>query len=198
METTQTPTTTDRELLLRYFKSTSIDLKEGQKFEPALNDQEYSQIRKHIDRYRGGLTRESFQQFKDDKEVIKAASISSVFKDHRIMKSRAPDVRNDLLRLLQSKPGEKNLTVDQYKQVVVFLDPKNGGIRKHAYEIFKEDKEIIEAAKQHRQNWEKKEPAEKSVAPEAKPAPTREEVQKAVSKEQKKIAHKTKGKEIEP
>ncbi len=134
-----------RELLMKYFASKPPD--------KPLTGAEFDQVRPFIDRRRGGLTKEAYETIKDDKELVKAASISQVHRDHRVMDGRAPEVRDTLLKALQAKPGEKNLLMEEFKNVAVFLDRKNGGLRHHAFELFKNDKEVIEAATSHRAAW---------------------------------------------
>ncbi len=146
-----------RALLLKFFKGTSVDIENKAEFVKPLHDQEFGQIKHYIDRYRGGLTREAHEMAQGDKELIKAAAISQVFKDHRVMDARLeeqPELRNIILKALQAQPGEKNLTLEEFKEVAVFLDRKNGGLRHYASQTFKEDKEMIEAAQKHRQSWE--------------------------------------------
>jgi hypothetical protein len=136
-----------RELLLRYF----AEKKSNQK---PLNDQEYGKIRNLLDRRQGGLTREAYEAFKGDKDVVKAAAIGQIHRDHRIMDAKSSEVRPVLLKALKGKPGEKPLSEQEFKKVAIFLDRKNGGIRRHAFEIFKDDKEIVEAAQKHREAWQ--------------------------------------------
>jgi hypothetical protein len=134
-----------RELFLKYFQA-----KPGEK---PLSEKEFEQIKPHLDRRMGGLTKETYELFKGDKDIVKAASISQVHRDHRIMNARATEIRDTLLKALNAKPGEKPLTAQEFKDVAIFLDRKNGGLRHHAYEIFKEDKEICAAAEKHRNAW---------------------------------------------
>jgi phage gp16-like protein len=134
-----------RELFLKYFQA-----KPGEK---PLSEKEFEQIKPHLDRRMGGLTKETYELFKGDKDIVKAASISQVHRDHRIMNARAAEIRDTLLKALNAKPGEKPLTAQEFKDVAIFLDRKNGGLRHHAYEIFKEDKEICAAAEKHRNAW---------------------------------------------
>lgn len=150
METSQNPpspkiTSETRDLLMRYFTNKPP--------EKPLSEQEFNQIRTFIDRRRGGLTREAYEVTKGDKQLIKTALMSQIHKDHRTMDANAPEVRDLLLKVLQTKPGEKVLSIEEYKDIVTFLDRKKGGLRHHAYEIFRNDQEIINAAKDHREAW---------------------------------------------
>ncbi len=134
-----------RDLLIKYFANKPP--------EKSLTPKEFDQIKDLINRKRGGLTKEAYELVKDDKTLIKAAAISQVYKDHRVMEKRGPEVRDILLKALQSQPGEKSLTAEEFKQVAVFLDRKNGGLRHHAFTLFKDDKEITQTATEHRTNW---------------------------------------------
>ncbi|MDD2710110.1 MAG: hypothetical protein PHV34_19170 [Verrucomicrobiae bacterium] len=134
-----------RDFLLKYFAA-----KPGEK---PLSEAEYEVIKPYIDRRQGGLNREAYTSFKEDKEMVKAASISQVHRDHRIMESRVDEVRPALLKALNAKPGEKPLTIEEFKDTAIFLDRKNGGLRHYAWGLFKDDKEILAAAEKHRQAW---------------------------------------------
>lgn len=128
-----------------------LNAKQGDK---PVSLEQFKEIRPFLDLKRGGLTREAYEIFKDDKELIKAAATSKFHKDQKFMDAQAPEVRDTLLKALQSKPGEKTLSTEEFKDVVVFLDRKNGGIRPHAFQLFKGDQEIVEAAKKHREAWQ--------------------------------------------
>jgi len=131
-----------RECLMKYFGAKPP--------EKPLNEKEFNSIKDYLGRSRGGLSREAYQMVKEDKELVKAAAISQVHKDHRIMERRTPEIRDTLLKILRSGPGEKNLSLPEFKQVAVFLDQKNGGIRRHAFRLFKDDKEVLQAAEKNR------------------------------------------------
>ena len=151
-----------RELLIRYLGAKPP--------EKPIELKEFNLVRNYIDRYRCGLTKEAYEMVKDDKELVKAAAINQVHRDHRIMDRRTPEIRHVLLKALRSPPGEKRLSLPEFKQVAVFLDFKHGGIRRHAFELFKDDPEIVEAAKKNRDIRLTKEVSQdKSKSPEKDP-----------------------------
>ena len=142
----------DRDLLMKFFTHRGPG--------KALTDPEFSQIKDHVDPRRGGLTKEAYQALKGDKDLVKASAIRKAQRDHRIMEARLPKVREPLLKLLQAEHGEKVLSLDEFKQVAIFLDRKNGGLRRHAYELLKEDPDIVKAAEKHRDAWKERGPKE--------------------------------------
>ncbi len=131
-----------RECLIKYFETRPPA--------QALDAKEYDSIRDYVNRSRGGLTKEAYQLVKDDKELVRAAARSQAQRDHRVMERRSPEIRELLLKALKANPGEKNLSLPEFKQVAIFLDQKNGGIRRHAFRIFKDDKEVLQKAEKNR------------------------------------------------
>jgi hypothetical protein len=137
---TNTEKTNNRELLMKLFKS--------QPGEKTLSEKEFEKVKDLISLTKGGLKLQVFHQFKNDKELIRAA------RDHQLAMSKTlvnvKEVREPLLRLLKSPLGEKNLTLDEYKKVIGLIKSGKGGLTQRAYDLFKEDKEIISAAQEHR------------------------------------------------
>ncbi len=131
-----------REHLLKYFGAKPP--------EKPLAAKEFDSIKDYVDRRRGGLAKEAYAMVKEDTELVKAAAISQARKNQRTMERRTPEIRETLLKALRSHPGEKNLTLSEFKEVAVFLDFKNGGIRHHAFRLFKDDKEVLQAAEKNR------------------------------------------------
>ncbi len=170
-----------RELLIKYFANKPP--------EKSLTPKEFGEIKDLINRKRGGLTKEAYELVKDDKVLVKAAAISQVHKDHRVMEGRVPEVRDTLLKALQAKPGEKNLTPEEFKKVAVFLDRKNGGLRHHAFKLFKDDKEITQAASDHRTAWK----ADKAASQEAPSKPESKAANPGIAKLQKLMKSRSAG-----
>lgn len=179
-----------KELLLKLFKGTSVDLPDKSTFVKPLTNEEYDKIRDYVDRRRGGLTRDAHEVA--DPELRKAAAISQVFKDHRIMDARMkeyPELRDTLLSALKAKPGEKPLTLEQFKDVAVFLDRVNGGLRHYAFNAYRKDEGIVQAAKDHQATWIKREAGkEQGTGQEAAPVQG-----KPVSKLEERINRKSAG-----
>ncbi|MCC7518207.1 MAG: hypothetical protein IT578_03370 [Verrucomicrobiae bacterium] len=142
----------DRDLLMKFFTHRGPG--------KALTDPEFARIKDHVDPRRGGLTKEAYQAVKADKDLVKASAVRRAQRDHRIMEARLPKAREPLLKLLKAGPGEKVLSLEEFKQVAIFLDRKNGGLRRHAYELLKEDPEIVKAAEKHREAWKERGPKE--------------------------------------
>ena len=126
-----------RELLIKYLKAPP-----GEK---PLTEPEFKQIADLVDIKRGGLKPAAYDHFKD-KEILRAAY------DHQVnrVRGRALEAREPLLKLLEAKPTEPALSFDEYRKVLRLVDLQKGGITRHAYEVFREDKEITEAAAKHR------------------------------------------------
>ncbi|MDD2709238.1 MAG: hypothetical protein PHV34_14725 [Verrucomicrobiae bacterium] len=126
-----------RELLIKYLKAPP-----GEK---PLTEPEFKQIADLVDIKRGGLKPAAYDQFKD-KEILRAAY------DHQVNRVRAQalEAREPLLKLLDAKPTEPALSFDEYRKVLRLVDLQKGGITHHAYEVFREDKAITEAAAKHR------------------------------------------------
>lgn len=181
-----------RETLLKYFATKPPD--------KTLTVKEFDSIRPYLNRGRGGLAKEAYEMVKDDPEMVKAAAISQVQKDHRTMERRTPEIRETLLKVLRAEPGEKNLDMPDFKMVAVFLDRKNGGIRAHAFRLFKDDKEVLLAAEKHRFKWQEMyKEQDKSKANGKDPAldKARSDTEKAVSSVRARRG-KQPGKELEP
>lgn len=144
-QTLQAPSPEARECLIKYFAAKPLG--------KPLDEKEFASIKDFVDRKRGGFTKEAYAFVKEDKELVKAAAIHQAYRTQRVMDSRAPEARHTLLKALRAPPGEKRLSLEEFKTVAVFLDPKNGGLRRHAYQIFKDDKEVTHAAEEHRSAW---------------------------------------------
>lgn len=116
--------------------------------EKPLSKEKFDEVRPFLDPIKGGLTRDAFQTLRDDKEVIQAATQSRAWGRLEIA-----SLRESILKVLHAKPGEKVLSLDEFKETAGYLDRKNGGLRPSAFEVFKSDKEVLDAAIKHREAW---------------------------------------------
>jgi hypothetical protein len=130
-----------RDSLIKFFKAGP-----GEK---PLNDQEFKEIKNLVNLRTRGFNYEAYEKFKDDKELVKAALDSQISKGKERLRS-APEIREPLIKLLKSKEGEKVISKEEYKLVVGFVDFKDGGLNKTGFEIFRDDKEVIAAAKENK------------------------------------------------
>jgi hypothetical protein len=128
-----------RTALLKLFKSSPGDR--------VLTEQEFKEVKSLIDLEKGGLKLPAFHQFKNDKEVLQEA------RNHQLAMSKVlynvNEIREPLLKLLKNTPGQKPLTDNEFKQVIGLVSRYKGGLTQRGYDLFKEDKEMIEAARSH-------------------------------------------------
>jgi hypothetical protein len=128
-----------RESLLKLFKAPP-----GAR---VLTEEEFKEVQALMDPEKGGLKIHAFHQFKDDRELLREA------RRHQEAMSKTlynvNEIREPLLKLFKREPGQKPLTETEFNQVRGLVARYKGGLNQRGYDLFKEDKEVIDAARAH-------------------------------------------------
>ncbi len=144
------PTPEQRDHLLKLFTAAP-----GEK---PLTREQFREIKPYLDFRKGGIHHTAFDLLRDDKEVIQAAKKHRAIYIQEVKEFQAAgkERRDLILKALNARPGQKPLTPSEFKEVADFLDRKKGGLRRDIYEAFRDDQEILDAAKSHREVWQSK------------------------------------------
>jgi hypothetical protein len=131
----------------------------------------YARVMPLIDKEKGGLTSEAYKSYKEDAEVVAAATAAreghgkpkeasakaaAPAKAAPAAEVAAPAAevtgpepkRDDVLAILK---GEKVADKPAYFAAKALIDPKKGGLTSEAFAAMKTDKEIVAAATAHRE-----------------------------------------------